>query len=90
MTEPYPELEFTDDFLKSLSARTFTAADRAAVMTCLRLLNDDEKHPSLRVHLLHGDMAGQWSASASRRLRITYLRIGGRKRLLTCSKHYDR
>jgi mRNA-degrading endonuclease YafQ of YafQ-DinJ toxin-antitoxin module len=40
-------------------------------------------------HELRGDLAGVWSASASKELRITFERIpGGRKRLLTCSHHY--
>jgi hypothetical protein len=41
------------------------------------------------VHQLKGSRAGLWSASASRNLRITFLRLeGGRKLLVECSHHY--
>jgi mRNA-degrading endonuclease YafQ of YafQ-DinJ toxin-antitoxin module len=57
----------------------------------LRLLDLDEKHPSLRVHQLGGDLAGLRSASASDSLRLTFVRTSqGRKTLLSCSRHYDR
>ncbi|MBU6423018.1 MAG: hypothetical protein KGJ98_11785 [Chloroflexota bacterium] len=43
----------------------------------------------LRVHELHGDLAGIWSASASDDLRLLFVRVaGGRKVLLSCSRHY--
>jgi mRNA-degrading endonuclease YafQ of YafQ-DinJ toxin-antitoxin module len=59
-------------------------------LKALRLLDQDERHLSLRVHELRGDLAGVWSASASKELRITFERISeGRKRLLTCSHHYS-
>ncbi len=55
----------------------------------MRLLDEDERHPSLRVHELRGGLEGTWSASASDALRITFLRAeGGRKILLRCSRHY--
>lgn len=55
----------------------------------MRLLSQDERHPSLRVHELGGEMSGVWSASASDALRIAFLRLdGGRKVLLRCSRHY--
>ena len=57
-------------------------------MKALRLLDDDETHPSLRVHELTGGLMGMWSASASDALRITFAREGGRKVLLRCSRHY--
>lgn len=57
----------------------------------LRLLDDNERHPSLRVHQLHGEQRGIWSATASETLRITFRRLDdGVKRLLRCSKHDDR
>jgi mRNA-degrading endonuclease YafQ of YafQ-DinJ toxin-antitoxin module len=75
----------------TLSVRDFTAADRKAIRKALRLLDRDEKHPSLRVHQLAGDLAGLWSASASDSLRLTFVRTDrGRKTLLSCSRHYDR
>lgn len=88
---PYTSIDFTGTFLASFTARDFSAADRRTLLKALRLLDTDERHPSLRVHQLKGDRDGSWSASASSSLRLTFLRLpGGRKRLLTCSKHYDR
>ncbi len=87
----YRTLEFTDEFLTSFASRDFTPADRRAFVRALRLLDDNEHHPSLRVRSLSGGLQGLWSASASDVLRIAFERQpGGRKRLLTCSKHYDR
>lgn len=85
----YRSLEFTDSFLESYAAREFSSADRAAVRKALHLLDEDDRQRSLRVHELQGDMAGVWSASASRSLRITFERLeAGRKRVLACSHHY--
>jgi hypothetical protein len=87
----YRSLPITPTFLESFARRDFGAADRAAILKALRLLDDDERHPSLRVHELVGDRAGSWSASASETLRLTFDRVpGGDKRMLTCSRHYDR
>lgn len=87
----YQSLDFTDTFLQAFAAKDFSASDRAALLRALRLLDQNDKHPSLRVHKLQGDREGSWSASASGALRVTFERLaGGRKRLLTCSKHYDR
>jgi mRNA-degrading endonuclease YafQ of YafQ-DinJ toxin-antitoxin module len=91
MAGEYRTLEFTATFLTTFAGRAFTAADRSAILKALRLLDEDERHPSLRVHQLKGDLEGTWSASASGVLRVTFERLpDGRKRLLTCSKHYDR
>lgn len=91
MSGDYHGLDFTTTFLETFAARDFSAADRKAILKALRLLDTDEQHRSLRIHKLQGDRAGSWSASASNTLRITFERLdGGRKRLLTCSKHYDR
>jgi len=55
------------------------------------LLDTDERHPSLRVHDLTGDLGGVWSASASDELRVEFIREpGGKKVLLRCSRHYAR
>jgi hypothetical protein len=87
----FQTLDFTDTFLETFASRSFSAQDRRRILNALRLLDDNEQHPSLRVHDLKGDREGSWSASASESLRITFERIpGGRKRLLTCSRHYDR
>jgi mRNA-degrading endonuclease YafQ of YafQ-DinJ toxin-antitoxin module len=91
MAEPYTSLDFTDSFLETFGSRNFTAAERKTIRKALRLLDGDEKHPSLRVHQLEGDLAGLWSASASDVLRLTFVRTGrGRKTMVTCSRHYDR
>ncbi len=87
----YLTLDFTAEFLADFARRDFGAADRAAILKALQLLDADERHPSLRVHELHGDREGSWSASASDSLRLTFERLpGGRKRMLTCSRHHDR
>ena len=91
MPHEYQSLEFTETFLLMFASRDFTPSDRKIFLKALRLLDENEKHPSLRVHKLEGDRSGSWSASASVVLRLTYERTDdGTKRLLTCSKHYDR
>ncbi|HET8627819.1 MAG TPA: hypothetical protein VFL91_10390 [Thermomicrobiales bacterium] len=87
--EPYGSLEFTRTFLETLCGRAFNAAERRQFLSALDRLDTDERHPSLRVHQLRGDLAGLWSASASRSLRLTFERLdGGRKRLIAYSRHY--
>lgn len=67
----------------------FRAADQKRFAKALRLLDTDERHPSLRVHDLGGDLAGVLSASASDDLRIEFVRdAGGRKTFVRCSRHY--
>ncbi len=91
MSDAYSTLDFTETFLTTFAAKDFSAADRKALIRALGRLDADEKHPSLRVHKLEGDREGAWSASASSSLRMTFERLpGARKRMLTCSKHYDR
>jgi mRNA-degrading endonuclease YafQ of YafQ-DinJ toxin-antitoxin module len=91
MPAPFQTLDFTDTFLETFGSKDFTAADRKAIRKALRLLDNDEKHPSLRVHQLGGDLAGLWSASASDSLRLTFVRTDqGRKTMVSCSRHYDR
>ncbi len=86
----YASLRFTEEFLESFSDRRFTAADRRAILKALRVLDSNERHTSLRVHALSGDMEGLWSASGSRSLRIIFERLDdGGKRLISCSHHYD-
>ena len=87
----YRSLDFTETFLATFAGRDFSSAERRLILKALRLLDDNERHPSLRVHQLHGDREGSWSAPASAELRVTFERHdGGRKRLLTCSHHYAR
>ncbi len=91
MARGYSLLDFTDTFLETFASKDFTASDRSALLKALRLLDENDRHRSLRVHKLEGDREGSWSASASDVLRLTFERLeGDRKRLLTCSKHYDR
>ena len=91
MPEPFRSLDFTDTFLETFGSKDFTASERKAIRKALRLLDGDEKHPSLRVHQLGGDLGGLRSASASDVLRLTFIRTDrGRKTMLTCSRHYDR
>lgn len=89
MPEGYRTISFTETFLEILISKDFTQSERRRVLKAIRLLDDDERHPSLRVHELRGDLKGIWSASASKELRITFEKLAGaQKRLLTCSHHY--
>ena len=87
----YLTIEFTDLFLLDFADRRFSASERARFLKALRLFDDNERHPSLRIHKLEGDEEGSWTVSASDSLRMTFERLpGGRKRMLTCSHHYER
>ena len=89
MTDTYQTLSFTETFLETFIGKDFTGNERKRLLKALRLLEENERHPSLRVHELRGDLTGVWSASASKELWVTFERISdGRKRLLTCSHHY--
>lgn len=89
MAEEYRTLSFTETFLDTFISKDFTRSERKRVLKALRLLDQNERHPSLRVHELQGDLKGVWSASASKELRITFERLAdAQKRLLTCSHHY--
>jgi mRNA-degrading endonuclease YafQ of YafQ-DinJ toxin-antitoxin module len=91
MAHPFRSLRFTDEFLETFGSKDFTSTERKAIRKALRLLDADERHPSLRVHQLQGELAGLWSASASEVLRLTFVRAQqGHKILLRCSRHYDR
>lgn len=84
----YQALEFLrTSFLTSLS--DLARDDQRRVSRALEQLDSDERTLSLRVHRLQGSQAGLWSASASRGLRISFLRLDrGRKLMLECSQHY--
>jgi mRNA-degrading endonuclease YafQ of YafQ-DinJ toxin-antitoxin module len=87
LSEPYKSLDITDTFRKTFAS--FEKRDRNRFLKALRFLDENEKHPSLQVHELKADLAGTWSASASDVLRMTFERTtGGRKTMLTCSRHY--
>ena len=84
----YRTIEITRTFLETLCRRELSAAERRQFLNALDRLHTDERQPSLRVHPLEGRLAGLWSASASRRCRMTFERAeGGRKRLLARSRH---
>lgn len=86
----HASLDFTETFLETYASKEFSEKERRSFRKALRLFDEDEKHPSLRVHKLHGDREGSWSASASDELRMTFERsAGGRKRMLTCSRHNE-
>lgn len=88
--ESFPSFEFSVTFFESLIEPDFTNSDRRRLVRALRLLHANERHPPLRVHQLQGEWARVWSASASDVLRITFRRLPeGRKKLLTCSRHYQ-
>jgi plasmid maintenance system killer protein len=91
VADGHRSLDFTATFLETFAARHLTARDRAAILKGLRVLDENEQHPSLRVHKLAGDREGSWSASVNGSLRLSFERLeAGRKRMLTVSKHYDR
>ena len=87
----YQTLRFTEVFLEDFAGREFSAGDRRRFLQALRLLDTNERHPSLRVHELQGKLKGVWSVSASDALRMTFERLeDGQKLLLTGSRHYQR
>jgi mRNA-degrading endonuclease YafQ of YafQ-DinJ toxin-antitoxin module len=89
--DAYRTVEVSPDFLQDLISDNFTARDRRRLVRAVQLLDENERHPSLRVHQLEGDLAGRWSASASDELRITFVRLpNGRKQMLSCTRHYAR
>jgi mRNA-degrading endonuclease YafQ of YafQ-DinJ toxin-antitoxin module len=84
---PYRSLDFTSEFMDAYS--DLGQVEQRRIRAALLRLDADDRHPSLRVHQLQGDLAGQWSAAASDSLRITFERQpNGRKLLLGCSRHY--
>lgn len=89
MSDGYRTLSFTETFLETFAGKSFNRAERRRLLKALALLDANERHPSLRVHELRGDLAGVWSVSVSKELRITFERLAaGQKLLLTCSHHY--
>lgn len=86
---PFRSLDIDPELLDSLIE--FRTGEQRRFYRALLLLDENERHPSLRVHALEGDLAGQWSASVSDAERITFQRLpNGRKLVLRCSRHYDR
>ncbi|CAA9535806.1 MAG: hypothetical protein AVDCRST_MAG73-1384 [uncultured Thermomicrobiales bacterium] len=82
-------IELTPGFVRSFESKQFSDVDRRRLLRALELLDENERHSSLRVHLLQGDLAGAWSAPESDEPRITFRRLDdGRKRILSCTRHY--
>ena len=89
MSDGYTTLSFTETFLETFAGKSFNRAERRQLLKALRLLDANERHPGLRVHELRGDLAGVWSVSASKELRVTFERLAdGGKLLLACSHRY--
>jgi hypothetical protein len=89
--ETYRTIEISPAFLEGLISRRFSERDRGRLLRALDLLDENEKHHSLRVHQVGDERSGHWSVSASDELRMTFRRLpGGRKLMLTCSHHYAR
>jgi len=87
----YATLDLSADFLESIVTQGFSPNEQKRFVRALRLLDTNEQHPSLRVHQLRGDQVGVWSASASDELRMTFERLPeGKKRMIACSRHYQR
>lgn len=86
--QAYQTLEFMRaTFLTSLS--DLAREDQRRIIRALEQLDIDERTPALRVHRLQGSKSGLWSASPSKSLRLTFVRLGeGRKLLVECSHHY--
>jgi len=89
--DQFRALIITPSFLEDMISDRFSPSDRRRLFQALGRLDADERHPSLRVHPLRGELTGQWSVSASDQLRMTFVRLAdGRKMMLTCSRHYQR
>jgi mRNA-degrading endonuclease YafQ of YafQ-DinJ toxin-antitoxin module len=83
-------LAWSNEALSDFADRKFSAQERARILRALDLLANNERHPSLRVHALAGNLAGLWSASVTDSIRIHFVRLpAGRKRLANISKHYE-
>jgi Txe/YoeB family toxin of Txe-Axe toxin-antitoxin module len=86
--DTFANLQFSPDFFEGYAR--LRAAERRAVLKALMFLDNDERHPGLQVHPLHGELAGLWAVRASRNLRITFERMpDGKKAIANCSQHYD-
>ena len=91
MSDYLPNLDWTTRFIDDLLDNRFSAAERSAIKKALTLLDENDRHPSLRVHKLEGDREGSWTAYVNQAIRITFERLpNGRRRLLTLTRHYDR
>ena len=87
MAVTFETIDFTSEFLQKLVG--LSSANGKKVIKALSLLDGNERHPSLEVHQLKGELDGVWTTKASKGLRLTFQRgANGRKIMLTCSQHY--
>jgi len=87
-----PALSIARTGLDDVTAGTPAGAQgrsRSALLTALSLLDENERLPSRRGAKLEGDQEGSESASASIVLLTCERMEGGRKQMLSCSKHHD-
>jgi mRNA-degrading endonuclease YafQ of YafQ-DinJ toxin-antitoxin module len=59
------------------------------LIKALELLDTNERHPSLRVYQLTGDLAGFWSASASSDLRLLFVRGAAGQKIVVHRSRQD-
>ncbi|MGQ9754983.1 MAG: type II toxin-antitoxin system RelE/ParE family toxin [Desulfotomaculales bacterium] len=78
-----PRIVRTDSFLEQFSELRREAQKH--VLKTLRLLGDNPKHPSLRVHRIKGTPL--WEAYASKSIRVIFQREGDTLILLACGHH---
>ena len=84
-------LDMSIGFIDDLLNNRFSASERSAVKKALKLLDENDRHPSLQIHRLSGDEEGSWTCYVTAAIRITFERLPeGHKRLLTLTRHYDR
>lgn len=55
----------------------------------IKLFENNENHPSLRVHKLHGEFEGYWSLSINRSIRIIYYIENGMVYLVNIGTHNE-
>ena len=83
-------LTWSDQCLRDFADKKVSAQDRARILKTLELLANNERHPSLRIDALSGNLAGLWSVSVTGSIRIHFVRLPhGRKRLVNISRHYE-
>lgn len=72
MHEYLPSLDLTLRFLHDLLNNTFPASGRSATKKAPALLDENERHPSLRVQKLGGNLEGAGTAYVTRSIRVTF------------------
>lgn len=87
MSEGYRSVRFTPRFVDDLI--DLSRAEQKQTVKAIKALDENEKLPSLRVHELQGTLRGIWSASASKKLGMTFVRLDGGLKLLLTVYHHD-